>query len=1248
MLINGVDISSLGIKLYDRVISSNQIDTTQEWLDGDIQPTFVRQQDRFKDIKLSFLVLGADEDDAFLKISKLTQMLKKATLIFDDMSYSFDTTMRGKAKTDRLKNGNFIVSYNLDSDYAKGERQIYTTDEKATSVFKLTVVYYQDQTTMLSTEVIPIRAGAFNGENDTLASIGINVDKYKPEYYMSGAPSNLGRMALTYENLKSLNTLIINYAPMKYTITASYWLDNGTGYSPTVEKQVVFTHPQLIKARSIGQIIDAQTYRPDGYRAIIDYDGDLTIETLLAASPIHIRYQRVENEQSKNITVIYRNETDDGTYQIIDTRISNVQETKIVQGMTLADIVKVDIYNPNTLYYQTGTIQDHQDNELITYDSLETTYTVNYRRKDNIVYIEYYAGTYPNWYRLATIPIHLTYKDTYEDNFDIEDVGIDLNKYHTAEYQDGALYNADLIETYDDVINMGVLRVYYVPIDYTIGVRYYTDETTYIEEQYTINALQFLNNPVLGDLIDIRRHCPEGYQFDINNSYDGEITLSALTQASPLMITYEEIKTVRTKNVIVKYRVQLASNYSTLNTSIIIVNEADTVGGVRLRDIINLNQYRPEYYDAGYLNGASENTLLDFDGIASNYEVVYNASTYTTPVYYYTDDINELNWVGSSNISYSVIDFTTETTLYDLGLDVNLYKSVYTGNGQVQYNGPIQFSALRELNSIDILYMTETEPEDPSGIDYPHRILFLQHNDLGAYESEHPTWTMNHAYINTGVSAMDMSQLTIAIDCYRVDELTPLYTVNAGYGYLFGSSSPLGQFYMRYNNQTMYGTGLSGVNTYEAKAGNTSNPLISTEERAVGWSEKSGIFAAPQREGYSTATFTYSSSLPVEHAQMPNPLYLFANNNNGMYADGLAGIGIKSCRIWNGNTLVRDFIPVQYYDKIGNQIAPSNCLYDKVSQTFFEDATGLNSFNIMDDDSYEDLNPEHQIGSCYVNYCKDGVIFQSNQIFFRGNDFDKEIDLYDFLFVDTYQPNYYRAGVITNLSNIAAINFDNLNGYIFIVNYEALQNLFEVHYYRDSIDPANLIATDIIGIEERDFYQVPTFGDIVRLNKYRPEGYKTDFQYPGTKVSLQRVMDNAPYNIVYTPITETEETYTTTIRYMKKVWGLRTYETIGTIPLTLTESQFRDGEYIEYFIDYNAMKPIEYYADGAPYEWYEHDFRLNTPENLRDEYIIVYMPTTENVEVRYYTDDIDEANLIASTTWSITVDEFDGPFYLVD
>jgi hypothetical protein len=70
------------------------------------------------------------------------------------------------------------------------------------------------------------------------------------------------------------------------------------------------------------------------------------------------------------------------------------------------------------------------------------------------------------------------------------------------------------------------------------------------------------------------------------------------------------------------------------------------------------------------------------------------------------------------------------------------------------------------------------------------------------------------------------------------------------------------------------------------------------------------------------------------------------------------------------------------------------------------------------------------------------------------------------------------------------------------------------------------------------------------LNKYKPEGYETDFEYTGAKVSLARVLELSPYEIVYKPMTEAPVEYSTVIRYMKKVFGLRKYEVIGTEILT--------------------------------------------------------------------------------------------------
>jgi len=86
--------------------------------------------------------LGNDEEDAFFRISRLTKELRKASIVFDDINLTFEVTMYGAAKPERLKNGNFIVNYSFHSDYAKGSREIYTTNANLTNAFKLNLLYY--------------------------------------------------------------------------------------------------------------------------------------------------------------------------------------------------------------------------------------------------------------------------------------------------------------------------------------------------------------------------------------------------------------------------------------------------------------------------------------------------------------------------------------------------------------------------------------------------------------------------------------------------------------------------------------------------------------------------------------------------------------------------------------------------------------------------------------------------------------------------------------------------------------------------------------------------------------------------------------------------------------------------------------------------------------------------------------------------------------------------------------------------
>ena len=1270
MLINGIDLSTLGVELYDRVLTSNDVQTTEEWLEGDIQPTFVRQQDKFKTMTLSFLVLDKDEDSAFRTMSKLTAILKRATILFDDIHLIFDVALRGEATQKRLKNGNFIQTFVLQSDYAKGETEIYTTDATATNYFNLRVLYYQDGNILIRSETVPLRSSDFKG-NDTLASLGIDVNKYKPNYYNNGRVTNLGSSLLTYDTLYELQTLIINYAPTVYVKDVNYLLLQEGTYVEVTTTQITFTKAQVDAARNIGDLVDLNFNRPNGHLARINFNEDLTFTNLLNWSNLQVYFDPIQNEQNKNITIIYTaEEYGSEDYNIVGSQVLNIKESDFILNTTLADIINVNAFRPVD-YYEQGSFYNEDADAIITYNSIKSSYEVRYNLTTYTIWAEFYYGNYPDWSRIQTLRYQVKYNSKYDNTQDLlGDMGINLDTFYDSTYEHGVVFRADSYETFNDVVNAGVIQVYYTPIDYQVTVNYYQEDTFLNSEEVTINSNMFLVTPPLGSVININAHRPEGFIFDEESSYDGPVTLQALLANSPITIAYKEVDAVRTKSIVIKYKQELASAFSTINTSILTIEEAQVGGGIKLRDLINIDAYKPDYYKNGIIDGYSDATLFTFDELQGEYSVLYMAETYTTQVRYYTDEVANENWIGSSQLNYTVLDFSVNTTLIDLGLNVNAFKPSYCGNGEVRYVGSVTFAALRDVPSIDIVYMAETEPVDPSGIDYPHRILFLQHNDMGDYEWQFKNWTLNHAYINTGVTCDDMSKLSVLVDTYRVfEETAPLYDVNVDSAYLFGSMTPDGSYYLRYNNNTKY-TGTvnpTGINTFSFKAGRGTPELVIEESSSEGFSSNTGITAS-SRAGYSYGTLTYTHLLESNGAPMNVPLYLFACDMNGFYRGGIAGVGIKSCKIYYDNELIRDYVPVATYDKIGDKISPSNCLYDKVTQTFFEDATNNNSFNIIDDPDYVDTNPEHNIGMYYVNYYRDGVLFNTSAIYCRESDF---IDAnnpwipYEQLLIDYYQPKYFKAGVISNLAELGDVAFNNVNGFIFRVDYALNKYVVTVNYYKDSAEEGNLLASEEIELTENSFLSVPTFGDIIDIQKHKLPGYKPNWEYNDSRVTLSRILDHAPYNIVYTKV-ENPAQYTIHVRYYREGFGslnystnpLQYYHDLGTRDFPIDETDFADGVYPEKFIDFNALKPqstiegsnFPFYDNGETYEWYLHDEILLSADDIKPEYKVVYKALPVPIFVRYYTDEVDEDNLIAETAWAIQINNWpDGEqFSIID
>lgn len=125
MLVNKKDIASFNAKLIDRTITSNEVVTINDWLDGAIQPTFIRQQEKFKQISIKLLVEANSEMEAAVIISNLNKEFKYAEIVFKDIpSFTYKVFLSGVTTPNRLRQGVFEVEYNLKSGYGMGAEKI--------------------------------------------------------------------------------------------------------------------------------------------------------------------------------------------------------------------------------------------------------------------------------------------------------------------------------------------------------------------------------------------------------------------------------------------------------------------------------------------------------------------------------------------------------------------------------------------------------------------------------------------------------------------------------------------------------------------------------------------------------------------------------------------------------------------------------------------------------------------------------------------------------------------------------------------------------------------------------------------------------------------------------------------------------------------------------------------------------------------------------------------------------------------
>lgn len=121
MLINSKDISDYGCTMLHRNIYPVDVITVEDWLEGAIQPVFVRQQDSFKKLEVVLLLEAESENDAQLQLSELTALAKRCTVEFDDIDdMSYNCTLQ-TITTERITKKVFNVNISWQSGYAVGK-----------------------------------------------------------------------------------------------------------------------------------------------------------------------------------------------------------------------------------------------------------------------------------------------------------------------------------------------------------------------------------------------------------------------------------------------------------------------------------------------------------------------------------------------------------------------------------------------------------------------------------------------------------------------------------------------------------------------------------------------------------------------------------------------------------------------------------------------------------------------------------------------------------------------------------------------------------------------------------------------------------------------------------------------------------------------------------------------------------------------------------------------------------------------
>lgn len=175
----------------------------------------------------------------------------------------------------------------------------------------------------------------------------------------------------------------------------------------------------------------------------------------------------------------------------------------------------------------------------------------------------------------------------------------------------------------------------------------------------------------------------------------------------------------------------------------------------------------------------------------------------------------------------------------------------------------------------------------------------------------------------------------------------------------------------------------------------------------------------------------YSSTLSI---------YLFGFNSNGSIESRRFHGKVYEVALWSGSTILQYLVPVPKGILIGDKIAPSNCMFDLVTQTFFENQ-GTGEFTIGG------LSGDYVFVGDDVVWCNDSIYIKSSTIgngkghfidtnYYPSNNtrtilcINNEQRSYGIrLFGEQYSPSMFRFGTSVGTKWLSAYGSQGTNSY---------------------------------------------------------------------------------------------------------------------------------------------------------------------------------------------------------------------------